>query len=161
MDASDYIALASMLVAIVALVATLYQSHLSKEHNKLSVVPHLIVHRYTVDESCKFTLENNGLGPAIIKEFKLVASGKEISGFIETAYDEALNTLGLNVAHSFYHPSKLEHISPAKKVDLYELLNENKEDLATEVAVISENLKFKIVYTSIYRDKDYEYFGNT
>lgn len=71
--------------------------------------------------------------------------------------------MGLNVGHIFYHPSEHEHISAGKQVDLYELLIQNEEDLVKEVAIIRDNLKFKIVYTSIYKDKDkdYEYFGNT
>ncbi|TMP39886.1 hypothetical protein CWB98_01055 [Pseudoalteromonas rubra] len=114
-----------------------------------------------MDDNCKFILENNGLGPAVIKEFKLVASGNEISGFKESAYDEALGALGLDVGHVFYHPSEHEYISAGKQIDLYELIIEQGEDLAKEVAIIRENLKFKIVYTSIYNDKDFEYFGNT
>lgn len=76
---------ASTVIASAALWFTWYQTKLSREHNRLSVRPHLQTHTDTskiYDQpvpyiSYKVELRNNGLGPAIIKGWKVFLDGTE------------------------------------------------------------------------------------
>lgn len=75
---------ASVVIALCALYITLKQLDVSREHNKMSVRPHLITATES-DESegiYKVVLKNNGLGPAQFKKVSLFLDGKvfEING---------------------------------------------------------------------------------
>ncbi len=87
------------LLAVVAIAFTGYQAILTRQHNRLSVKPHLNTwmdgntdHKYH-RLSCE--LINNGLGPAIIKDFKvyfdnkLIGSNQNIAE-LEKAMDEKI-----------------------------------------------------------------------
>lgn len=65
---------AAEIIALCAFSITIYQAYLSRKHNSLSVRPHLsdFSHRNTKGKvgSLTFSVENNGVGPAIIGRFK-------------------------------------------------------------------------------------------
>lgn len=63
------------IIALSALGITFWQGWLSRQHNKLSVRPHLIIH-FAIDEQkegclLRYTLTNEGLGTAVIKSYDL------------------------------------------------------------------------------------------
>lgn len=71
------------IVAICALGLTLYQAYLFRQHNRLTVRPHL------VSFSCRnkrpgqrvlvYSLLNNGVGPAFIKSFRILLDGQLVT----------------------------------------------------------------------------------
>ena len=69
---SDVIAISSAAIAILALFATLWQAQVARTHSRLSVRP-LVEHNFSRNhgDTLGFTLQNCGLGPAIIHELKL------------------------------------------------------------------------------------------
>ncbi len=77
------ISFASLLVALCALLFTWYQVRLSREHNRLSVKPHITTFSYSktigTDAYLIVELMNNGLGPAIIINFKILFDGDLVS----------------------------------------------------------------------------------
>ena len=79
----NIISFVSLLVALCALVFTWYQVRISREHNRLSVKPHITTfsHSQTIGTDAYLTIElmNNGLGPAIIKSFQVLFDGKIVS----------------------------------------------------------------------------------
>lgn len=70
MSATDVIATCSVLVAVLAFLATAWQGWLAHRHNRLSVRPHLVWHisRRNDQSSCGivYSLRNLGLGPAVV-----------------------------------------------------------------------------------------------
>lgn len=76
------IALASVVVAIVSAIFAAYQAFISRQHNRLSVRPHITTWADQTDEDklykIKFELINNGLGPAILKEINIFFEKKLI-----------------------------------------------------------------------------------
>ncbi|WP_447739587.1 hypothetical protein [Pseudomonas laurentiana] len=71
----------AIFISLLALSATVWQAHLSRAHNKLSVRPHLAGHStYTDDGIYKFELHNVGLGPAIITGARVYRSGVQVEG---------------------------------------------------------------------------------
>lgn len=76
---------AALLVSICALFLTINQSLATRKHNRLTVRPHLtsfVDQRADTERkgitTIKATLSNNGLGPAIVKEFELLLDGAPI-----------------------------------------------------------------------------------
>ena len=68
-------AIASMLIALASLFLSTYSAYLARKHNTLSVKPGVIIYAETnkVDDTViiQFDILNNGLGPAIIKNYKI------------------------------------------------------------------------------------------
>ncbi len=85
MSSSDIIATCSVIVAVVALVATFWQAWLAHKHNRLSVRPLLIWHSSRTNNAhssrIAFSVKNHGLGPAIVEERYFTKDG---SRFIPT-----------------------------------------------------------------------------
>lgn len=76
---SFFFSFIAMAIALLAIYLTMKQIEMSREHNRLSVRPHLTF------ESCTNNVEglimgvmlkNNGIGPAIIKNYKLIWMNK-------------------------------------------------------------------------------------
>lgn len=68
MDSNTIIALCSIIIALAALLATLWQARATCTHNKLSVKPILNTEEDGhPDRPIKLTLHNKGVGPALIK----------------------------------------------------------------------------------------------
>jgi len=69
------VAIASLFVALVAALFVAYQAHLTRDHNRLSVRPHLGIEVDGDQKNGRFMttmrLYNNGLGPAIIKSHRV------------------------------------------------------------------------------------------
>ena len=65
---------ASAIIAVCALVLTIYQARLARRHNRLSVRPLLSSFVEQVsgpDARITFSLVNNGLGPALVDSFEV------------------------------------------------------------------------------------------
>ena len=84
-DPSMIVAVVSLFVAVLAALFTAYQAIISRQHNKMSVRPYLTIDRtfwlsrdgiYTA----RMTLENTGLGPAIVNCHKLFFDLNELGG---------------------------------------------------------------------------------
>lgn len=103
----------AVLISLLALGATIWQSHLSRVHNKLSVRPHLGGHSSsTEDGEFKFEVRNDGLGPAIITGARVYRGGMRVEGegppLIEKAF-EGLPGCTLR-GHEFFY---LDYVVPA------------------------------------------------
>ena len=82
-SSSDVIAIASVVVAVLALFSTGWQTWLSYRHSRLSVKPLLFwsTERTTSTASYEIvaTLANNGLGPAIVVERYFTLNGQHFA----------------------------------------------------------------------------------
>lgn len=82
----------SEIIAICAVFIAAYQAYATRKHNKLSVKPHLNDFRDKESNSKQliytFTLNNNGLGPAIIKEWKVYVDGKALDSNDHEYYEK-------------------------------------------------------------------------
>lgn len=77
MSSSDYIALATTFIALFAFLLTIFQVRATKRHNILLVRPLLRIHIERSD-SLIYTIENHGLGSALIESFILLIGGKTL-----------------------------------------------------------------------------------
>ncbi len=78
-SSSDVTAWVAILISLLALGATLWQGHLSRTHNKLSVRPELEGHSSWQDDLYSLEVRNDGLGPAIIKAARIYYKGNLVN----------------------------------------------------------------------------------
>jgi hypothetical protein len=73
---------AAEIIALCALFYTAFQAHTTRKHNRLSVTPYLTTFTHTLKTPQLVTLVNelmnNGLGPAVIKEYKIFLDGSQL-----------------------------------------------------------------------------------
>jgi hypothetical protein len=71
---------ASNVIALSALGATFLQAYISRQHNKLSVKPHINLNFDNSSCGAEFNLyiQNNGVGPALITNFQVFIDEKKV-----------------------------------------------------------------------------------
>lgn len=83
MTSADKIALAAAIIAACAFFVTIWQAHMSRSHNRLSVRPLLVWRRdCSITEAgteIALVVRNCGVGPAIVKERFFSVSGDRFS----------------------------------------------------------------------------------
>ncbi|EJI87042.1 MAG: hypothetical protein PHE38_07785 [Alishewanella agri] len=71
-----YTALSSMLVAVLALAISIWQSYNIQQHNKLSLRPYLEAEfNTTLEDGWELYINNQGLGPAQVTDVKYIVDG--------------------------------------------------------------------------------------
>ncbi|MDB5802275.1 MAG: hypothetical protein JWL63_3214 [Rhodocyclales bacterium] len=80
LQASDYIAISSALIALITFGATIWQAHIAHHHNRLSVMPRLVTTcGLRHGGSACLTVKNSGLGPALLMSCTITLLDKEYS----------------------------------------------------------------------------------
>ncbi len=106
MEPSDYTALASVIVASCALGFTIWQGMQTRRHNILSVKPHLGTWTDSQPDKRLYTIEllNNGIGPALIKNFSIYVDDRLVDGYEDgtKAIKKALKILFPNYTYDSY-----------------------------------------------------------
>ena len=125
-----------MVIALSALIVSVWQVKLYQDHNKLSVKPYLDYHLIQSD-SLTVSFSNQGLGPAIINNVTFKFNGKIYPSLMEvlTAANERENILQRNN----YPPNSI--IPPGEKQFLLRL----KKGTFRNISVI-------IAYKTIYEE---------
>ncbi len=68
--------ISAIFLSLAALVVSIFQTKIAREQQQASVWPYLQVVAANYDRELHYGLENKGVGPAIIKEYKLSYKGK-------------------------------------------------------------------------------------
>lgn len=152
--ADDIIAIATVVVAIVALGVALWEGKISRRHNRLSVMPLLTI-RHHLGGSQRFlglSVANDGLGPALITACTLEVDGRVIQDPDYDAWEAAVSSLGLH------------HISPRVRTfgrkevirsgDAVWLLSAAiTDDHAAALDAALRRVNVRVAYESIHGDK--------
>ncbi|MGA2914435.1 MAG: hypothetical protein ABSE89_00185 [Sedimentisphaerales bacterium] len=95
MDWPVIIGISSSIIALCALVFTIWQGFQVRKHNKLSYRPHLTTWTTRNADNGFYSVElmNNGLGPALIENFVLKVDGEIIPGVGTEPVEKALKIL--------------------------------------------------------------------
>lgn len=93
-----YLSVTALLVAIVALFVSWWQLTVTKEHNRLSVRPKIVVTPYLEGDGGRngVYVSNPGLGPAIIKSMKVTIGQSTFEGVGANLWPQILKTLDIN-----------------------------------------------------------------
>jgi hypothetical protein len=117
MDWQVVTGISSSIIALCALIFTIWQGFQVRKHNKLSCRPYLTTW-VDSDENKGFyavVLMNNGLGPALIENFILKVDGKIIPGERAEPIEKALKILFPNHNYNSYHSFVSKGYSMAAK----------------------------------------------
>ena len=93
-----YLSILAVFIAFAALVVSSLQLNLSREHNKLSVRPKILITPYLEGPGGRngLYIENSGLGPGTINSFVVSAPSGTYSGFGKDRWAEILESNGLD-----------------------------------------------------------------
>ncbi len=158
-----YIAMASGVIALIALGFAIVQGWQNHKHNKLSVLPLVSVMRDSSiitdinikeDIHYKVILINQGVGPAIIKKFELLFDGESVLPNDADTYESFLDKKTQNfIGRNFGHRAQGSVIKVGEQLILWEFKYVKNQDIS-EVT----KLGLKIEYQSIYRDETFRCF---
>ena len=132
----DPIQFAALVVAVCALVVTVWQGVVTRKHNRLSVAPVLTLYRREIDGI--ITVKNNGIGPALIISQEVYFRGEPLE---EEFFQKAIPHL-IDSGHLLPGAA----IAPGDEVMLFK----SAAYLDGSHMEVLQELRFRITYKSIY-----------
>lgn len=147
----------TLLIALIALVFSLWQGFEIKKQNRLSLKPMLTFLKYESFEKYEIILSNKGLGPAIIKSFRIYHNKKEYKNWneVERSPDYKYGGIPYEVT-SFLPIEEYDNVvvSANESISLLKLVNQSKDSLNLEKIInLLINIAIEIKYTSIHGDE--------
>ncbi|MET0013052.1 MAG: hypothetical protein ABW088_05310 [Sedimenticola sp.] len=87
----------SEIIALCAFGIAVWQGYVIRAHNKISVRPHIIVEPIVQwnEPQVQILLENVGIGPAMIKSYKVLLDGEEVDLSVKTALTNMISALDI------------------------------------------------------------------
>lgn len=164
MQNTDYIAIASATIAMLAFGATIWQGWIARRHNHLSVRPLLVWHvaRNNSPEFAEitFSLKNKGIGPAIIFDRYFTIRGERFHP-IGLQTDEVQELVQTTLArkfeytlHQFGLPGKEAAVLPQEEIVVARIaFHRIRPDVLSEVAKSIDYIDFCADYKSLYGHK--------
>jgi hypothetical protein len=148
-------AIASAVIAFTAVIFSWMQSRKTDRHNRLMVTPHISSLALVNNEenSMVLYLENNGIGPAIIKDFSIHVDGSLVSGDDEVELSLAMLLMDLPITNWGHESLSRNSFLPAgKKIELATVVS---EDLTPDeiIQLLDPRYRLQITYHSIYGDQ--------
>ncbi len=148
----------ALFISVLSLVGLMYQSYLAREENKLiqmqqsaSVLPYLNQWYSEYDNSFKLILGNKGVGPAFIKDVRIILDSTKTFDNTNALFNEIFKTskgfdtiphITSNLVNGFVLPANQD-------IKLIEL--EQKQNIDAFKNVLNEKqIAYKIVYEDIY-----------
>ena len=150
------IGISTVIIAVTAVIFTYIQIKMSKEHNRLSIKPHLNITLEAVhNRNFCLRLTNHGIGPAIIKKYTspLIKEKRNIT----SREDLVLILEKINLDKEWingYSLSEEQGISAGDSILLFNFpleLHTGERKRQFEEGIVK--LQFQIEYESIYEDK--------
>jgi hypothetical protein len=146
-EKKDRTSTVALFVAVLSLLTSGFIGYKAIEHNQKSVTPYLDIGlRFISDENLKsgITLDNSGLGPAIIESIQIFWEETELKDWKELS-DK------LGVDHKLVIPFKLEKgnaLKASKEIILYEVKFNTNPSISLENN--REKIQIIINYNSLY-----------
>lgn len=145
------VSISSLIIALCALIFTIWQTHIQRVHNRLSVKPHLFTFT-TRDRNndiarLQILLKNNGLGPAFINKFQIYYKGQECEP--DAAINAALGEWANNSSRTILGE---EYAMPEKetKVLLSVTFPAESDEIINNIEKKIDQLDLVIEYSSVY-----------
>lgn len=154
-------ALASAFIAVLALLATIWQACVTRKHNRLSVRPLLSTWNHAVPNGYRIDLTNIGVGPALIDTFKIYVDGQKIDGKGTEPIHKAVKILFPTGTPAILHSSYLAKggaLGAKEGITLVQI-QFTPETLPTPEVFehMQKRVKLLVTYKSIYEDKTITY----
>jgi len=156
MQASDVVAASSVVIAVLALAVSVYQSVLVRRHQRQSVRPALQLHtRLRAGEKAGLRLVNVGLGPAVITSSVVSVDGQELGEYNEEASNLIRGDVRPRASAATFDSGAIL----ATDYDEF-LLSVDEYDPALDwharlVSLLREQMRLEIRYTSLYGEESW------
>jgi len=153
------LSLSAILIALASIFVTIWESSEIRRHNRLSVRPKLEIF-FNYDPGCRsmeWILCNNGIGPGIIKDSRIIIDKKAYpinNGAIFDNVGDILGLEGLSIMKISSMNSGLALIKEEtmKPIFRFELKSKVKEE---DFWKLHDRIEFKIDYESMYLEQFY------
>ncbi|MEL6255456.1 MAG: hypothetical protein AAFR87_25855 [Bacteroidota bacterium] len=157
--------IAAIIVSVGTLLVFSYQTNLIRKQQYMSVYPHLELGHYGTNSlNYKYLLKNEGIGPAMIKEVRIMdAAGKSYEKLVDYLEDHVYMEDSLFFYHSDIYSGRF--MAAGEEIPLIGLIdNESLKDYGSirntfegsaklKQYLSSDSLEFEIVYESIYEER--------
>ncbi len=143
-------------IAIIALAVSVWQGIVTREHNRLSMTPNLVAipHMKKAYDFYGISIDNNGVGPAILKNITVTYEGKTYNAVDKNEMEKLV--AGLKLTFSSLHIGHFERGMFVAKKDSIHFFGGNPDDLGEynqiRIRKIVERISIKIEYYSIYKE---------
>ena len=140
------IACVAVLVSIIALSFSINEGKKNREHQKLSVQPHLEVRFHFLENISGYELINNGLGPAKITSFRVFIDNIEYYH-----WERIRSEFNLKDSMHWSWPTENSYIMPSEEFTLFAF--QRKSDSAIKLENdLRKKINIKLCYCSLYND---------
>ena len=149
--------IATISIAVIALLVSIWQGLVTRRHNRLSVTPHIDISLQKYRERFGFLMDNTGVGPAVIEWFSIRIDDKEIpyeSG--SGGWKEACTNIGidnLNISYAFYKAGDFMKSGTSFWALRWDDSGTASEEQLKSVADRFQHIHLSIGYRSVYGDR--------
>lgn len=148
---TDWATWSAIGISILALIATGWQGHLTRVHNRLSVRPQLEGHGHMEDGIYSLTIRNDGLGPALLTHARVYHRDKLVEGEGTALVDAVFANVPdcELLSRQFFHPP---FVLPAgDSIEVCKVAcNRNLDDMEVYLGGL---IHLQIDYESAYNEK--------
>lgn len=151
--------ISNVIIALCALGLTVWQFNVQRTHNRLSVKPYLTTWSHRGDDGLlRVDVLNNGVGPALIKCFKVCVDDHEVKGQDIDIVRKAVNLLFSNHNYNIPYNSFLAegYMMAANEIRCLVSVNFTGPTFPTDAEIehATKRVRILIKYESIYKDSD-------
>ena len=162
-NSEKVLSISAMVMSFITLVIFIYQTNLMRRQNYLSILPYLSIttSNSSVDNKFSLSLENHGVGPAIIESVTIDYKGTsydlanfedELMFFLQAKVPQMDSIIG--ISHSTL--DKGMAIPANKTYNILNITDSEKDYLLLTSGLnklLTEGLNFKIIYKSIQNER--------
>jgi len=143
---------ASIIIALVALFVAVWQGYLMRKHNRLSLRPHLTFLHKLSDQDPRFFLEiqNNGVGPAEIRQFRVFLDSKPQEHFEPASWIPMLSIIGLKGRTCGTSLDSGEFIAAGQKLQMLKYDSGNEPLGSRQIRQALQRIMVQVTYRSVY-----------
>ena len=147
------VGIAAILLSCGALVVSVFQARILREQQGATVWPRLSVSGGRIDDGFTYSLSNDGIGPAIVREVRFAARGEAYEQLSTLLYSTVLEPM----ADTAYAAGKIyatlspgSVLRPGDQVDLFQ--TRHSDPLAERLVALMADSSFhaQILYSDVY-----------
>jgi hypothetical protein len=144
-EPETFIALAALIVSVSAMVVGIYEAALQRAHDRAEVWPHVELATFTNPQGAAVTLENGGLGPAVIKSVEVTVDAKR-----RRSWPDVLQALLGAVPNAYSNRTVVDHaLRAGEQVTILALAT---KDLPKEFWPTVQRVGVTVCYSSVFGD---------
>ncbi len=132
------VSVVAVFIALLALLVSLYEGYEIRKHNRLSLKPYLDLQiHFENNEALEISIENAGLGPAIIQNFEIHADGQKARN-----WNHAMEIIDVSRFSYLNNLQAGEIIPPGESITL----------IKVDTLLKNYGITFVLNYTSMYEE---------